>query len=679
MADYHIGPNGLQFGGTPICATNLLFGDRTNPGLVLQERLKEQYFKGISKVNYRDMSVDDHMPMRASTSQRVDGVDDYRVAVGFDAIANSGGLVSMAQSTGAFDLNRQFVNRCGVFIGKDLAARGNQNAEACNPVIDGPMPYVGMENTGREPFKLQSPILPLCTQDFTNKDPGVWAKTLDALISVTMEGNLYRWQLGKLKWMISKSRYLASPIQESLGNGRAHLPISADLYSAYGFARVPQHWGSPDWISGMIRESEIPLDQDVTVEVPVAILMEYKQYYFQKMGFNLITPPTNLSGNLNGYFTDIQGESLIYRDPSSGRKITFKPTTRAVYVEVQETGPASGQWNFQERDITRDSEIADQVMPRQNPNWGVRACDGKTLAALVTITADGEKPFYTEPMPDNNPDAAVADVIRKWGGGKVNATLAQLYPSSMSLRLLTGLEAQMYLLGPLNQKYRDAGWKCDKFSNLMDTYVGGFVTIGGVFVENRPREVIQLLLKMPPQANDCVDLSVAYAGPDYIPAGIDLDPVVRAETFAEMDIPAPPAPSAAPAGTIRALARTKNVKAPCPGQPNKVVTLAFERVGGTAGTLALAIAGSASAHASGLPTTVSFADGVSYQTVTFEVTPWACTDPDAAPANENFVLTLGPANLTVGAYNTIRVCITCNKGCASGVCEPIEGSCESCG
>lgn len=674
MADYNIGPNGLQFGGTPICSNNLLLGDANNPGSVLKERLTEQYFRGITRTKFASNVMDDLMPMRASTSQRTSNVDEYRVAVGFDGISNSGGLISAAQSTGGFDLERQFLNQCGRFVTKAMPARGNLNAEGCNPVIDGPMPYVGMEGVSREPFYLRAPILPLCTQDYVNKDPGVWAKTLDAIIQTTIDANIYRWQLGKMRWAISKSRWLASPIQENKGNGNGAVPISPALFSKFGFGRVPTHYGSPDWFSGMIRETEMPIDKDITVELPVAILVKYKKQYLKSIGYNNFGSPTEASSQLNGYFRTIQDENLIYRDLATGRKITFKGTTRPTFVEVTETGTATGEWAFQEKEITRDSENAGLVMPRPNPLWGRKACDGKTLAAIVAVYADDTPPFYTEPMPNNNPDAAVAGVIAKYGGGKVNSTLLDLYPSSLEIRLLTGLDAQVHLIAPLNRRYRDAGWTCDKFSNLEDTYVGGYVKIGGVFVENEPRNFAFFMLKMPLENTECVEYLVEPADAPVIPAEIDLDPVNRMEARKAFVPPAPPTPAAAPAGTIRAVGRSKNVKAPCTG--TKVIELAFERVGGTAGSLTLAIAGTATTHITGLPTSVVFADGESYKVVTATAQAWAC--PSDVPATESVTLTFGPTNLTSGAYSTKKICITCNSACTTNDCPAIEGDCKTC-
>src|SRR5690606_22184914 len=124
-------------------------------------------------------------------------------------------------------------------------------------------------------------------------------------------------------------------------------------------------------------------------------------------------------------------------------------------------------------------------------------------------------------MPNNNPDARIRDVIAKYGGGNVNATLLDLYPSSLEIRLLTGLDAQTYLIEPLNRQYRDAGWDCDKFSNLENTYVGGYVKIGGVFVENKPRELIQFLLRVPQTKIDCVEFVTPCLDDEEVPDAID--------------------------------------------------------------------------------------------------------------------------------------------------------------
>lgn len=680
MADYAIGPNGLQFGGTPDCQNNLLGMNVTNPAAVLKERLTEQYFKGISRTKYEDVGVDEHMPMRGSTSQRTDGVDEFRVNVSLTGIANnSDGIFNPNPTTGAFNLQRTVFDRCGIATPKTLGARGNTNAEGCNPAIDGPVPIVGLESTGREPYALRAPISPLCTQDFANKHPGLFASTLDQMIQVVVDGTLYRWQLHQLKWIISKSRFLASPLQTPTGDGRAKLSASPDLFTQFQFGHIPTHHGSPDWIAAMIRFSEIPQRQNVKVELPVSILMKYKEEYFAKLGFNAFNAAATFSRDLNGYLSSVQNEELVYQDRVTGRKIRFVGTTKPVYVEVSATGPTSGEWYFQEKKILRDSETSNQVMERENPIWGTAcSCTGRILAAIVTVSADdGEKPFYKEPMPNNNPDARIRDVIAKYGGGNVNATLLDLYPTSLEIRLLTGLDAQTYLIEPLNRQYRDAGWDCDKFSNLENTYVGGYVKIGGVFVENKPRELIQFLLRVPQTKIDCVEFVTPCLDDEEVPDAIDLEPGERKETFPEMDIPAPPSPPEPEEGLIRPLTNQLNLVAPCEG--TKKAQLVFVREGGSSGELVLAISGTESEHAANLPANVTFADGELYKVVEFDLSAWACENGESE--TETFEITYGPENLAEdpAPFTTATVCITCNKGCGTGACPPMGGDCSSCG
>jgi hypothetical protein len=676
MASINIGPGGIAVQGEHQCSNNNYLGDQGNPLGALIETVTEQRITGMVKMRYptTNEEVDRHMPMRALTSQRANGVITYRTSVAYENLLNAeGGSLDITPATAGYNNPRQLLDACGGTRDKNIGSRANTNAEACNPVIDGPLPIIGREEYGRRSFVSRLPIPPMCFHDFVNKEN--FLMHLEAVMDSVQNGLLARWGADQLRWIIGNTRYLASGYQVSQGNGKAKLPVSADLFSANAFGFLPSHWGSADWMAGMLRLSEIDPRQNLTVHLPTAIFVKYKEQLLTSIGVHLYQDARNLTSVANGFIRDIQNETLVYQDRIYGRKITFVATMQPIYVEVEETLENGGSWQLQEEWIHRDSETAGQVMARHNPNWGIAcSCANKTLAAIVVVSADGEKAFYKEPLPNANPAAGINGLIDRYAKGKgatVNTTLAQMYPSSVEMTILTGLDAQVYMLDPINRRYRDAGIACDVANNVENVWIAGYAKIAAQHVENNPRSLVAFLLKMPNET-ECVDLSVACADADAIPEAGAFEPRLNPLAKQVVEIPEPEEPAEPAAGALFPVGKSTTVVAPCTG--TKEVNVLIRRVGGTAGALTLNVAGTPSAHGGTVPGTVEFADGETEKNLTWEIDAWACENPEQE--TETFVLTFS-GDLGEDAIETRRICIKCNKACPAE-CEGDVGGCASC-
>jgi hypothetical protein len=675
MAQASIGPGGFNLSGAP-CTNNTFLADQNSPIGALKDTLTIQRVKGLETMLYPDMAraVDMHMPMRASSASRVDGVDDYRIAVGYDGLLNQTSLTDVTPSRTPYTDNRALQTGLGTERNKAISAATNGNAEACNPSIDGPMPVIGHEGYSRRGYTLRLPIPPLCLAAYTNKEK--FHDTLAAEMSAVQNATVTAFAAGQYRWMINQSRFNAAPIQQSMGDGRAKLPAHADLFSNGTFGRVPEHYGSADWIAAMLRLSELPRRANVTVDLPTVIFEKYKLDLAGPIGLNVFEQAGNITNALNNYQRTLFNDSLVYQDRQTGRKITFRSTDAPTYVEVEESGVNRGAWYFQEPWIFRDSETAGQVMPRENPNYGV-ACSvpNRTLAAIVTISVDGQaKPFAKESFPVN-PDAGLRSLINKYAKSKgieVNTTLAELYPTSVETTLFTGIDLQVWMLNPMNQRFRDAGYNCDAASNIENTWIGGFTKISGVFVEENPRQVVHMLLRVP-AVDNCVELFAPCADAAVIPAGGDIDPGIKTVTKQVLPVPDPITPPAASAGTIFVLKRSTTVTADC--LTSKTVTIPLERRGGTLGTISATVAGTPSAHGGSLAGSVSFADGVTTGTLTLTIAAWAAV-VGVDQTTENFTITFSGAALDPNTFTTHKVCIKQAKSCA-GDCEPDTG-CPTC-
>jgi len=675
MASISIGPGGTAVQGSHQCSNNNLLGDQGNPLGALIDTLTEQRITGMTQMRYPSMAeaIDMHMPMRPATSSRVDGNKTYRTSVGYDNLLNSDGVKNITPGSGSYNNPVSLLTGCGDLRSKNIASTANTNAEACNPIIDGPMPIVGREEFGRQAFVTRLPIPPMCFADYTNKEN--FLMHLRAILSSVDNGTTARFAADQMRWVIGKTRFNGSPIQVSQGNGKAKLPVDAALFSSFTFGRVPQHYGSADWMAGMLRLSEIDPRQNLIVDLPTAIFRRYKEQLIASIGINVYENSKNLTNAVNGFIRDIQNETLIYQDEIYGRKITFRATTMPVYVEVEETLVGGGGWTFQEPWIYRDSETSGQVMSRHNPNWGVAcSCANRTLAAIVMVSADDAKPFYKEPLPNDNPAAGINALINEYAAGqgsKVNTTLAQMYPSSVETVIFTGVEAQVFMLDKINERYREAGYGCDVASNIENTWIAGYTKIAAQFVENDPRALVSFMLRMP-NSESCVDLVVACSDADVIPDAGAFD----AETFAPVKqavpLPEPVEPDEPEAGAAYVVGKSTTVTAPCEG--TKTVSILFRRKGGTAGEITVDVAGTPSDHSGAVPGTVVFADGETEATLEFDIDPWVCENPEQD--TETFVLTFS-GDIGEDAITTRRICIKCNKACPAE-CEGDVGGCASC-
>jgi len=673
MATINIGPGGTSISAADSCSNNDLLASQGNPLGALIESVEEQHITGIKRMLYPSMAsaIDMHMPMRASSSNRVNGVKTYNTAVGYDGLLNMGGLIDITPGSGDYTNTVSLLNSDGTRRSKGITSTANTNAEACNPSIDGAIPNLGREEYGRRAYTRRLPIPPLCFGDWTHGKEEFFAH-FTAIHDSVKNGLITQFAADQYRWQIGKARFNAAPIQVSQGNGKAKLPVDADLYSSMTFGRMPEHWGSADWMAGMLRESEIDPRMNLTIDLPAAIFVKYKEQLASIVGVNFYEGAGNLTRALNAFDVSIQNETLIYQDKVTGRKMTFRATDKPVYVEVEDNSVNGGSWQFQEPWIWRDSETAGQIMPRHNPKWGV-ACSvpGKVLAAIVTVSAEGSNPFHKEPLPSSNPAAGLRAFIAKYaasGERPVNTSLAEIYPSSVTTTLLTGSDFQLYVAQPLNQRYRDAGWACDVASNIKNTWLGGFAEISAVFAEDRPREIVNFLLKVP-QVDYCYDLAVDCADTTDIPAALDFDPATQELVKQAVPIPDPVEAEAESAGTVVVIGQSTTIRADCTAE--RTVSVPFKRIGGSAGAISITVAGTPSTHANTVPGTVSFADGVTESTLEFTIDAWQETDA----TSESFTLTFSGASLDADSHTTRTIRIKANTTCAL---DETAGDCASC-
>lgn len=677
MATIALGPNGVAIEGNDTCANRDFLLGQAGPYGNLVNILMDQRLIGMKEWMYDDwgLEVDRHMPMRPNSVRNgnITETRHFKYDLAYDGIMNMDLGRNILPEFADYDIDQKYRDSCGLNTLSSLSSSGNVNAEACNPGLDGPMPTSGVEWYGRTATGVRMPLPPLCTTSFPNKEG--FSMVVAAALRAAKNAAATAFRVLQHRWIISQSRYNASPLYTSLGNGQIQLIDSPDLFTANKFGHVPTHWGSAAWFASMIQYSEIPDAPNITVSLPPAILEKFKQDYMRSIGFNLWSEAQNITRDVNGYIVQALEESLRYTHPTTGQKITFVASSNPIYVEVKELGPEKGTWSYQEKWVKRDSEQEGQIFRRRNPNWGRQcACPGSILAAIVTVTADGGgKPFYKEPLPNNNPPADIKNIFAQYAGRngiQLNSSLADFYPSTETTTILTGLEAQAYILDPANAKARAAGSACDVASNLKNAWVGGFTEIFSQFVAVAPREIAHFLLRMP-KMDMCSVAPVFCDEPSIVPAAGEIDPQINPFYKNPELVPDPvPAPTPA-AGEVYMLGKITRVTADCTA--DKAVSFVLQRFGGTYGAITITIAGTPSTHGGTPPTTVTFADGDEFKTVTWDIDDWNNTDPDTA--NETFNLTL--TGLAADGYNVRQICI--KPPLCTSACDDDTTGCTSCG
>ena len=677
MATVTLGPTGLAIDGGP-CANQDFLINQAGPYGNLVQILMDQRLVGMTEWDYDDwgLEVDRHMPMRANTARNgnITQTKHFRYDVAYDGLLNQDLGRDIMPEFGDYTNNQTLLSSCGLPQVKGLSSTGNMNPEICNPGLDGPMPSVGLEWYGRTATGVRLPIPPLCTGHYLNKEE--FGTVLAAVLRSVKNATAMAFRVLQYRWLISQSRYNGVAMRGEIKDGMTKLIDQPGIFKPYKFGYVPTHWGSAAWFASMIQYSEIPRAKSITVSLPPAILEKYKQDYMRANGFNLWAEAQNITKNINGYIAQALQETLVYTHPTTGQRIIFEASQNPVYVEVTELGPETGTWEFQEKWVARDSEQNGQIFRRPNPNWGRQcACPGKVLAAIVTVTADdGEKPFYKEPLPNNNPSADIRGIVSRFASGqgvKLNSNLAEFYPSVETTTILTGLEAQIYLLDPANRRAAAAGMNCDTIaSNLKNSWFGGFTEIFSQFVANAPRQIANFLLLMP-KLDMCSIAPVYCEEPDALPASGDIDPLINPLIKQPVPVPEPVPPPTPTAGTIFMSGQVTRVTAPCTG--TKTVSFQLLRKGGSAGALAVTLSATPSAHGGTPPTPINFADGETVKTVSWTIPAWNNTDPDTAA--ESYVITL--TGLDPDSYQTRTICI--KPPLCTGVCDVNTGDCNSCG
>lgn len=464
-----IGPYGIMMSDTSKREVETITGPKgENPHTFypeadpdLPQKLKdiatENYFRIPSKVRPAFTGIRRHIPLKSSSRDFIAGHTTYCMEVDKACQAN---------------------DRCG---------RINMEEKEMLPPMSSDLPVFSYETYGREAFGTILHLPPLCTFEFVPKENSALGETVGAYLLTLSDTTRYAQELEETRWLVAHTRHNITAV----GDGKMKLNTSREFIQNGQFSHEPNHHGSPEWVAIMLQQSDIDPQTDLTVHLPNAILLKYHLHLRDISALTTLMTDTGLWSYINDFRWTEKDGTLILESRITGRKLTFVKDENPVYVEVQK-----GEWFFQEMFGCSIGGDGASVMPGKfNSGYGKELTNPEaTLAAIVTISAGNA--FHKEPMP-NSPVPELAAIVRNMNQG-VPDDLLQEWVSTMDYRMFSGPDCELYVLQPWIAKMKAAGHPCDKITpDAPHHWFGGYVKSGAVYVEDNPRQCVNLLLKMP--------------------------------------------------------------------------------------------------------------------------------------------------------------------------------------
>lgn len=685
MANVWVGPEGASFEdiGDLSCAPTTNTSTTHMLGAI-QNVLAERFFLGSQYAKPNFIDIGRHLSMKPSSSGQITNTYNYESFIGYTNSANDRrGYIDLTPTKSSKTGNFSTLNACGINVPRSIALSLETNARGCAPGgVDAALPHYAREQYARVAFGTIQHLPAMCTQEFIEKDPKEFVSVFRDYMRAVEDHLRYSHELEEYRWVISQTRYNITAWAQTALDGNAQLVEDESVIQAFSFNQVPNHWGSAEWISQMLKMTALDHTMAMTVPLPVSILLEYKKQLNAQYGIIFMGSPGGFTGDLNKGQVTLYDDSIVYRDLQTGRKLTFTADPNPVYVEVVDEGPEIGEWFFQEMYTTRLSDDSSFVVPGQfNWKYGVQcSCENRTLAALITVS--NGTAFHKEPLPNTPPAELKAAIMDKVRDFKLNASMAEVWTSTIKFEIFTGLEAEAYVLQPWRDKLIAAGFPCPVFDNSKNTWFGGRASQGAVYVTDRPRQIVNFLLAIPTQSK-CVAAMTACPTPAVAPDPKEITPGERTTEDLQVNVPPAPEPTPPAEGEIFVLMGNRTITAPCTG--TKTFNIGLRRKGGTAGAIAATLTKNAGESTVAtvfydqitVSSPVNFADGVTEGTSVVTIPAMVCGETDVE-ATQLLVIDVA-GDISADTYQTITICIRCAEAdsCPDANCAP-AGGCATC-
>lgn len=466
-----------------------------------------------------------------------------------------------------YDLTKELIEACG---GNVATAQmiSNSNSIGCAP----PRGERGISGKDRYYSSACTAVFqlgPFCTTNYL--DLRNFGEEINAYMKAAIQAGGMALEYERVRRFVEMSRK----------NAVAQVGTISPRFVSGAYGDMPTSPGSLEWILRSIDEG---LGADVMADVPIVVKTspQLRKYWINKYnrdhGATIQESLGSVFNNVKDYVASFEMDGdFVMRSLRTGRKVIFRVDSTPLYVETYATGTDLAEWDFQDYFLTRPGEdpesgAANGFVQTGNPHYGdpTKYCEGVPARLCEQILIYTQEAFHYEAFPTNP---------LGWAMQGVETNLQNLW-NATQISWRTGAEVQIYDLGPINRGLAGTGYP--ELSNSRNTWFAGELTVGHQFIEDRPRKMMSLLVRVPMDESPLEGVTELEPAERPAPIVLDSRPTKEAPQFCT-PIPAGVAEDTPGAG----LAWTPVELQYDLGATDRVAYFTLYRTGGTNGTLTL--------------------------------------------------------------------------------------------
>ncbi len=570
-----------------------------------------------------------------------------------------------------YELTRDLIDSCG---GNIATAQfiANSNSIGCAP------PRFDRGISGKDRY-YQSAVTsgyelgPFCVTEYLDLEN--FAATLEAYKNAAIAAAGMSMEYEKIREFVRMSR----------ANGSAVAGTIDPRFTSGEYNEFPTSSGSLEWILRSIDlgiGGEVDANIDIVVKCSAQLRKFWINQYNAQHGAHIQESLGSVAQNVKDYVVSFEaGDDFVMRSLRTNRRVIFRIDVMPVYVQVKATGTNLAEWDFQDYYVTQPgndtmSGQANGFRQAFNPHYGDGAmyCAGEDVKLCEQIMIYTQTAFHYESFPANPLGTAIQGV---------ETNLANLW-NGTNIEWYTGVEVDKYWLDPMNAAFAGTGFPV--LSNIGRTWFAGRLTFGMQFVEDRPLEMMSLLVRVP------TDISPLALSQELIPCDRPAAIVITAAPTEASPVFCTPIPDGvAPDSEGPGLAWTPvRLSYDLPASGTQSVTYTLQRTGGTTGTLTLpfvVVNDTATEGSSGgdqftlADGNIVFADGDDTADLTIVLRHVARGPTDPCFVAASITWDNSPIVLNTGAVTSTKLCFKLYE--AAEVYDPAacasDADCGSCG
>lgn len=388
------------------------------------------------------------------------------------------------------NITRELLQQCN----GDLATArviANANSLGCAPPR-GARGLTGKDAYSRTAATATFELGPFCTTDYVELLD--FQTMLDAISRAAVNGAGLALSYERIRQYVAMSR----------NNGVAIAGTTEPRFSQSSFDAIPDSPGSIEWLANAI-DIGIGGEIDPGLTVDVHVSRQLYQYWLEKFMRDhdvdlRLDRPSEFRVQAQGFVAAFNigaggAVDFVMESQRTNRRIRITTSRTPIYIEMARNQD-SAEWDFQPYFVTElgdDTDTGNANGFRQSMNTrygdGCFYCEGqsKTLAEMILIYAPGS--FHYETFPANPLRTRIPNV---------ESNLQTLWGAT-EIMWHTGVEVDLYYLNEINTALAGRGFPC--YNNKDKTWFAGRLKTGHQFVEDAPREMMALLVKVPTAAS----------------------------------------------------------------------------------------------------------------------------------------------------------------------------------